>query len=53
MSMTPDVGTQLVDRVRAALRIAAGVADQDFDSVLRLVKSQIDLRLSLVLKNPN
>lgn len=41
----------LVERVRLALRHAVGVADQDFDSVLRLVKSQIDLRLSVVLKN--
>jgi RNA polymerase sigma-70 factor (ECF subfamily) len=41
----------LVDRVKAALRAAAGVSDQDFDSVLRLVKSQIDLRLSVLLKD--
>ena len=41
----------LVDRVKASLKIAAGVSDQDFDSVLRLVKSQIDLRLSMVLRN--
>jgi RNA polymerase sigma-70 factor, ECF subfamily len=43
----------LVERVRASLKQAAGVADQDFDSILRLVQSQIDLRLSAVLKNPD
>jgi RNA polymerase sigma-70 factor (ECF subfamily) len=42
----------LLERVKTALRRATGVADQDFDSVLRLVKSQIDLRLSMVLKEP-
>ena len=41
----------LVEHVKAALKGASGVADQDFESVLRLVKSQIDLRLSVVLKN--
>jgi RNA polymerase sigma-70 factor (ECF subfamily) len=40
----------LLMRVKAALSRGAGVAEQDFDSLLRLVKSQIDLRLSLVLK---
>jgi RNA polymerase sigma-70 factor, ECF subfamily len=40
----------LVDRVKAALKVGSGVADHDFDSVLRLVKSQIDLRLSVMLK---
>lgn len=40
----------LVDQVKSALKGASGVADQDFESVLRLVKSQIDLRLSVVLK---
>jgi len=40
----------LVDGVKAALRKAVGVAEQDFDSVLRLVQSQIDLRLSHLLK---
>jgi RNA polymerase sigma-70 factor (ECF subfamily) len=43
----------LVGGVKAELRAAAGVADQDFDSVLRLVHSQIDLRLSMVLRNPD
>jgi len=43
----------LVDRVRGALKRAAGVADHDFHSVLRLVKSQIDLRLSMVLQGPH
>lgn len=42
----------LVERVKASLKRAAGVADQDFDSVLRLVKSQLDLRLSVVLQEP-
>jgi RNA polymerase sigma-70 factor, ECF subfamily len=42
----------LVMRVKAALRLDTGITDQDFDSVLRLVKSQIDLRLSLVLRQP-
>jgi hypothetical protein len=42
----------LVDGVKAALRADAGITNQDFDSVLRLVKSQIDLRLSVVLKQP-
>jgi RNA polymerase sigma-70 factor (ECF subfamily) len=42
----------LVDGVKAALRTDAGITNQDFDSVLRLVKSQIDLRLSVVLKQP-
>jgi RNA polymerase sigma-70 factor (ECF subfamily) len=42
----------LVDRVKAALAAAAGVNDRDFNSVLRLVKSQIDLRLSVLLKTP-
>lgn len=41
----------LVERVKAALKVASGVADQDFDSILRLVKSQIDLRLSVVLRS--
>ena len=41
----------LVEHVKAALKGASGVADQDFESVLRMVKSQIDLRLSVVLKN--
>ena len=42
----------LVNRVKAALRSNTGITEQDFDSVLRLVKSQIDLRLSVVLKQP-
>jgi len=41
----------LVERVKAALKAASGVAEQDVDSVLRLVKSQIDLRLSVALKS--
>jgi RNA polymerase sigma-70 factor, ECF subfamily len=43
----------LVRCVKAELRNAAGVADQDFDSVLRLVQSQLDLRLSMILRNPD
>jgi hypothetical protein len=39
--------------VKAALQARAGVHGRDFDSVLRLVKSQIDLRLSVLLKNPD
>ncbi len=46
-----DARGSLLERVKQSLRLAAGVADQDFDSVLRLVKSQIDLRLSAVLKD--
>ena len=42
----------LVNRVKAALQLDTGITEQDFDSVLRLVKSQIDLRLSMVLKQP-
>jgi RNA polymerase sigma-70 factor (ECF subfamily) len=41
----------LVERVKSALKVASGVADQDFESILRLVKSQIDLRLSAVLRS--
>jgi RNA polymerase sigma-70 factor (ECF subfamily) len=40
----------LLTRVKAALKRSVGVADQDFDSLLQLVKSQIDLRLSVVLQ---
>jgi len=43
----------LVEGVKAALQAQAGVHGRDFDSVLRLVKSQIDLRLSVLLKNPD
>jgi len=42
----------LVNRVKAVLRADTGITEQDFDSVLRLVKSQIDLRLSTILKQP-
>lgn len=45
-----DTRESLIERVKTQLKAASGVADGDFDSVLRLVKSQIDLRLSLVLK---
>jgi len=48
-----DARTVLVQGVKTSLRSAAGVAEQDFDSVLRLVHSQIDLRLSVMLRNPD
>jgi RNA polymerase sigma-70 factor (ECF subfamily) len=48
-----DARTALVEGVKTSLRSVAGVAEQDFDSVLRLVHSQIDLRLSVVLRNPD
>ncbi len=41
----------LIQHVRITLKSVAGVADQDFDSVVKLVKSQIDLRLSVILKS--
>lgn len=40
----------LVTLVKSALKRGAGVADRDFDSLLHLVKSQINLRLSVVLQ---
>jgi RNA polymerase sigma-70 factor, ECF subfamily len=39
----------LLERVKASLKETARIADQDFDSILRLVQSQIDIRLSRVL----
>lgn len=42
----------LLERVKSALKDSARIADRDFDSILRLVQSQIDLRLSLVLAGP-
>jgi len=48
-----DARQALVGAVKSELRAAAGVADKDFDSVLRLVHSQIDLRLSIMLRNPD
>jgi hypothetical protein len=44
-----DAREALVLAVKTELRAAAGVAEKDFDSVLRLVHSQIDLRLSMIL----
>jgi len=41
----------LVLLVKNNLKSAIGVADQDFMSVVKLVNSQLDLRLSMVLKN--
>jgi len=42
----------LLQHVKSSLRRASGVADQDFDSIVRLVRSQIDLHLSRVLQEP-
>jgi len=42
----------LLGRVKSALKDSARIADRDFDSILRLVQSQIDLRLSRVLAGP-
>jgi hypothetical protein len=41
----------LVSKVKDNLKSAIGVADQDFMSVVRVVHSQIDLRLSMALKD--
>jgi RNA polymerase sigma-70 factor, ECF subfamily len=46
-----DAREALVTLVKANLRSAIGVADDDFLSVVKLVNSQLDLRLSLVLKD--
>jgi RNA polymerase sigma-70 factor, ECF subfamily len=43
----------LLERVKSALKDSARIADRDFDSILRLVQSQIDLRLSRVLAGPD
>jgi RNA polymerase sigma-70 factor (ECF subfamily) len=48
-----DAREALVNGVKTELRAASGVADKDFDSVLRLVHSQIDLRLSMMLRDPD
>ena len=40
----------LVARVKSNLKASMGVEDRDFLSVVKLVNSQIDLRLSMVLK---
>jgi RNA polymerase sigma-70 factor (ECF subfamily) len=42
----------LLDRVKSSLKSTARIADGDFESILRLVQSQIDLRLSRVLAGP-
>jgi RNA polymerase sigma-70 factor, ECF subfamily len=42
----------LLEQVKSALKDSARIADRDFDSILRLVQSQIDLRLSRVLAGP-
>jgi RNA polymerase sigma-70 factor (ECF subfamily) len=39
----------LLERVKSSLKDTARIADQDFESILRLVQSQIELRLSRVL----
>lgn len=46
-----DARESLVEGVKTSLHSAVGVAGQDFDSVLRLVHSQIDLRLSVILRD--
>jgi RNA polymerase sigma-70 factor, ECF subfamily len=45
-----DARQSLVDHVKASLRQTTGIEDRDFESVLLLLKSQIDLRLSVVLR---
>lgn len=47
-----DARERLLRRVKAALRTEIGVADRDFHSLVMMVNSQIDLRLSMVLKEP-
>ena len=42
----------LLQRVKILLKSGAGIAEHDFESVLRIVKSQLDLRLSVVLEDP-
>ena len=46
-----DAREALVSLVKANLKSAIGVTDNDFLSVVKLVNSQLDLRLSLVLKD--
>jgi RNA polymerase sigma-70 factor (ECF subfamily) len=41
----------LVALVKTNLKAALGIAENDFSSVLKLVNSQLDLRLSMVLKD--
>jgi len=41
----------LLVRVKTLLKAASGIAEQDFDSLLRVLKSQLDLRLSVVLED--
>lgn len=41
----------LVALVKSHLKSVIGVAENDFASVLKLVNSQLDLRLSMVLKD--
>ena len=43
----------LVTLVKDGLKAAIGVTDDDFMSVIKLVNSQLDLRLSMVLKEPD
>jgi RNA polymerase sigma-70 factor, ECF subfamily len=47
-----DARDALVGRVMEALRASAGVGANEFDSVLRLVKSQLDFTLSTLLRDP-
>lgn len=46
-----DAREALVVLVKSQLKAALGVTDQDFESVLKLVNSQLDVRLSMVLKD--
>jgi RNA polymerase sigma-70 factor (ECF subfamily) len=43
----------LVTLVKDGLKAAIGVTDNDFMSVIKLVNSQLDMRLSMVLKEPD
>lgn len=47
-----DARDALARRVKSELRASSGVADNDFESVVKLLQSQLDLRLSMVLKEP-
>jgi RNA polymerase sigma-70 factor, ECF subfamily len=46
-----DAREALVVQVKTNLKSTLGVTDKDFLSVIKLVNSQLDLRLSVVLKD--
>ena len=46
-----DAREALVTLVKSELKTTLGVADDDFLSVVKLVNSQLDLRLSMVLRD--